>query len=93
MRAAGAYSSRPGVTPIYSLLVVARETMRVIRRNLAFAILYNIVGITVALTGHLDPLFAAILMPMSALTVFLSTMAGTSRLRGVFVDSSSKERT
>jgi Cu2+-exporting ATPase len=81
MRAAGAYSSKPGVMAIPSIIVVARETMRVIRRNLVFAVLYNLVGIAVALTGHLDPLFAAVLMPLSALTVFLSTLAGTRALR------------
>lgn len=81
MRAAGAYSSRPGVEPLLLLLSISQETMKVIRRNLVFAVFYNIVGIGVALTGHLDPLFAAVLMPMSALTVFLSTMIGTPKLR------------
>lgn len=83
IRAAGAYSSRPGIVPIAKLIVIARETMSVVRRNLFFAIVYNLVGIAAALSGHLNPLFAAVLMPISALTVFLSTMAGTRRLREV----------
>jgi Cu2+-exporting ATPase/Cu+-exporting ATPase len=81
LRAAGVYSTRPGVEPVPRLLIVARETMRVIRRNLAFAIFYNVVGLAVALPGGLSPLFAALLMPASALTVFTSTIAGTRRLR------------
>lgn len=81
IRAAGAYSSKPGIMPISSLIIISRETMKVIRRNLAFAVLYNIVGIAAALSGHLNPLFAAVLMPISALTVILSTLLGTAKLR------------
>jgi Cu+-exporting ATPase len=47
--------------------------MKVIRRNLVFALIYNGVGVAFALTGHLNPLAAAVLMPLSALTVFVST--------------------
>lgn len=81
MKAAGAFCSVAGVQPIVTLLTIARETMRVVKRNLAFAILYNIVGITAAMSGELTPLFAALLMPASASTIFLSTIAGTTNLR------------
>lgn len=81
LRAAGAYGTQPGVMPVYTLLATARQTMRVIRRNLAFAVFYNLLGIAVALTGHLDPLVAAVLMPASALTVFLSTILGSREAR------------
>ncbi|MBL7714231.1 MAG: cadmium-translocating P-type ATPase [Bdellovibrionales bacterium] len=84
LRVASVYSSQSGVRSIPALLVLAQETLRVIRRNLVFAVVYNLVGIAVALSGRLDPLFAAVLMPLSALTVFLSTMAGTGKLRRAF---------
>ncbi len=90
VKAAGAYSSIPGIQAIPSLIITARETMRVIRRNLTFAILYNVIGIGVALTGKLDPLFAAILMPMSAVSVFLSTLLGTKKLRRAFAPTQRK---
>jgi heavy metal translocating P-type ATPase len=83
-RAAQVYSRKPGVMPAYLLLVNANETMRVIRRNLVFAVLYNLVGIAAALMGHLSPLLAAVLMPASALTLVLSTVIGTSTLRRAF---------
>ena len=83
IRAAGAYQLRGNLEGIPKLLIIARETMKVIYRNLAFAILYNLIGIYAALTGQVNPLFAAILMPFSAVTVFLSTLAGTRRLRKV----------
>ena len=81
MRAADAYLFTPGVLPIYRILVVSRETMKVIYRNFAFSLLYNIVGGAAAIFGKVDPLFAAILMPLSAFTVLISSMAGTAQLR------------
>jgi Cu2+-exporting ATPase/Cu+-exporting ATPase len=81
LRAAGAYSTRPGVMPVAETVVIARETMRVIRRNLALAVVYNGVGIAFALGGALNPLVAAVLMPINAFTLFLSTVAGTRELR------------
>ena len=83
IRAADVYSSKQGVRAIPILLIIARETMKVIHRNLAFAVLFNIIGIAFALSGHLSPLFAAILMPISALSVFLSTLWGTRAMREV----------
>ena len=47
--------------------------MRVIKRNIAFSIGYNIVGAALAATGLLTPLIAAILMPTSSITVVLSS--------------------
>lgn len=75
-RAAGAYSAKPGITSVVELLRISRLVMRVIRRNLVFAVAYNLVAITVALAGHLNPLFAAVLMPASAATLFFSTLHG-----------------
>ncbi|MEX2483719.1 MAG: HAD-IC family P-type ATPase, partial [Brumimicrobium sp.] len=45
-----------------------------LRICLYFSLLYNTVGITFAFMGYVTPLFAAILMPLSSITiVFLST--------------------
>lgn len=74
VQAAGAYSSRVGIGAVPELIRIAHQTLSVIRRNLAFAVVYNLVGIGAALTGNITPLFAAILMPLSAFTVFLSTL-------------------
>lgn len=79
LRAAGAFASQPGVASIPELIRIARKTFAVIRRNLVFAVLYNVIGIVVAFSGHLSPLFAAVLMPMSALTVIASTVLGARR--------------
>ena len=47
--------------------------MRVIKRNLAFSLAYNAAGATLAMTGSINPLVAALLMPASSLTVVLSS--------------------
>ena len=46
----------------------------VLRACLAFSVSYNIIGLSIAVSGHMSPLVAAILMPISSITVvFLST--------------------
>jgi Cu2+-exporting ATPase/Cu+-exporting ATPase len=84
MRAADVYQRVPGVMPIVHLVRVSRETLKVIYRNFAFSLVYNFIGTAAALTGHVSPLFAAILMPISALTVFGSSMIGTRALRKTY---------
>jgi Cu2+-exporting ATPase/Cu+-exporting ATPase len=81
LQSADAYCRRPGIGQIAPLLVVARETLRVIRRNFAFSLVYNALGIVGVICGWVTPLFAAVLMPLSAITVFLSSLAGTAGLR------------
>ena len=44
-----------------------------IRRNLVFSLTYNIVAVAFAITGHMSPILAAILMPLSSMTVVLSS--------------------
>jgi Cu2+-exporting ATPase/Cu+-exporting ATPase len=81
LRSAGAYSRQHGVATIPGLVTVGRETMRVIHRNFLFSLIYNAIGIAGVLEGRLTPLFAAVLMPVSAFTVFLSSIAGTRAMR------------
>jgi Cu2+-exporting ATPase len=73
LTAADVFVVRPGVGRIAELLDGARRTMRVVRRNLVFSLAYNVIGVTLAMTGVLNPLVAAILMPLSSLTVILSS--------------------
>jgi len=68
------------------LLAQARQakTTAIIAYVISFG--YNIFGVSVALTGSLTPLFCAILMPLSSLSVIgftFFTARFTSRLRGL----------
>jgi len=73
LAAADVFLGSPGLSPVVDLLRGAKRTLGVIRRNLAFSLLYNIVAVSFAITGHMSPLLAAILMPLSSMTVVLSS--------------------
>lgn len=83
LRAADVYITRAGVAPVLALVEIARETMKTIHRNFAFSLFYNLAGGLAAATGHVTPLFAALLMPLSAFTVFSSSLLGTRKLRAL----------
>jgi Cu2+-exporting ATPase len=70
---ADVYLARPGLEPLVTLTEGAARTIRVIRRNIAFSIGYNVIGATLAVTGVITPLIAAVLMPASSLTVLLAS--------------------
>ena len=73
LAAADVYLGRPGLGPVVELLAGSRRTLGVIRRNLVFSLAYNIVAVAFAITGHMSPILAAILMPLSSMTVVLSS--------------------
>jgi heavy metal translocating P-type ATPase len=60
---------------------LASTTTRIVRQNLFWAFLYNIVGITLALAGVLTPIFAAAAMLLSSTSVVANSMR-LSRKKG-----------
>ena len=73
LSAADVYLSKSGLTPIVKLVGAARRTLRAIHRGLLASLVYNSIAASLAMLGFLGPLVAAILMPLSSLTVL--TMA------------------
>nr|MDA3875449.1 heavy metal translocating P-type ATPase [Kiritimatiellia bacterium] len=55
----------------------SRLTTYVVMVCFGVSLLYNVVGISVAASGHLSPLFAAVLMPLSSVSVLLISVIGT----------------
>jgi Cu+-exporting ATPase len=47
----------------------AHQSLGIVRISFALSFLYNIVGLSYALSGHLSPVVAAILMPVSSVSV------------------------
>ena len=72
--AADAYTTRPGLEAVVELIRESAGVLRVIRRNLAFSLVYNVLGGAVALLGFVTPLFAAVAMPISSFIVVLSSI-------------------
>ena len=76
--AADVFVRRPGLAPLVELFDGSRATLGVIRRNLKVSLAYNLTGGTLAVLGLIHPLIAAVMMPLSSLSVLFSS----SRTRG-----------
>jgi Cu2+-exporting ATPase len=70
---ADVFLARPGLDGLLALTDGARRTMHVVRRNIAFSLVYNLAGAALAMTGVINPLIAALLMPASSLTVVIAS--------------------
>jgi len=69
LEAADIYLTAKGLAPIVALASLAKHTMRTIHIALVFSIAYNLIAVVLAMTGEINALIAAILMPISSLTV------------------------
>ncbi len=61
-----------------SLLKLTRRSKTIIYLSFSISLLYNIVGVGLAVQGEMQPVFAAILMPLSTLSIIVFT-TGASR--------------
>jgi len=75
------YFVSPGLGPVRAALHMSKRLARVVRTNLAIAIFYNLITVTLALAGLMTPLWCAVLMPVSSLTTVLATTAQLTRER------------
>ena len=81
LKASDVYLNQSGLMAIVELFTISKETMKVVYRNLYLSLFYNSISVVLAFTGLISPLTAAIVMPLSSLTVLISTMIGTKKLR------------
>ncbi len=63
-----------------------RTSLRIVKLSFTISFFYNVIGISFALTGNLSPVVAAILMPISSVSVvafatFATRLAGKLKLR------------
>lgn len=65
------------VSHVDRLLDFSRGSMRWVKRGLVLSLAYNLVGLSFAVQGWLSPLIAAILMPISSITVVLVGIGAT----------------
>jgi heavy metal translocating P-type ATPase len=62
------------LTHVAAAIELARRTVRVIRQNLFWAFAYNMVGIALACTGKLNPMWAAAAMTVSSVFVVSNSL-------------------
>jgi Cu+-exporting ATPase len=62
---------------IGQFLKLSQKAIRTIKMSFALSLLYNVVGLAFAVTGNLLPLVAAIIMPLSTITIvsFVTVMS------------------
>jgi Cu2+-exporting ATPase len=66
--------------PVVTLMQASRRTMRIVRQNLVWAIVYNLSAVPLAAAGFVPPWLAAIGMSTSSLVVVLNALR-LSRIR------------
>ena len=67
------YFVTPGIASIRLALRTAHKLQEVVRMNQVFAVTYNVGTVGLALSGHMRPWMAAVLMPLSSIVVLLGT--------------------
>lgn len=67
---------QPGLAPLRNLFCLGQKTKRTLNRNLTFALIYNLSAGIAALCGYINPLTAAVLMPISSALIAFSTWWG-----------------
>ncbi len=71
---ADVYLRSPAIQDIAATVDGARATLATIRRNLRLSLVYNLTAGTLAVAGVIHPLIAALVMPLSSLTVLASSL-------------------
>jgi len=74
MQVADLFLAQPGINKIYDFFTASRRTLRLIHLNLLISAMYNIVGASLAVSGRIGPLGAAVIMPLSSLTVIVNAL-------------------
>jgi len=75
LAAADIYVSRPGLTPLLELFTASTRTMTVVKLALCSSVVYNVTAGTIAVTGHMSPIIAALVMPLSSMTAIAICIA------------------
>lgn len=74
--------------PLAEAMRAARETRRALARNTRFSVAYNVLAVIAAVSGVVNPLVAAILMPISSFTVVAGAVAIERRMSNGHRDGS-----
>ena len=65
------------LTKLHDYFALTKDAMIIVKLTFGISFLYNVVGLTAAVIGEMSPLFAAILMPLSSISVVAFTSLST----------------
>jgi Cu+-exporting ATPase len=65
---------RNDLTGVVDAILLSKKTIRIIKQNLFWAFIYNSIGIPLAAFGLLNPMFAALAMSMSSVSVISNSL-------------------
>ncbi|MBK6795394.1 MAG: heavy metal translocating P-type ATPase [Acidobacteria bacterium] len=74
MRAASVVLMNSSLGKTLEFFDLSKKTWRIVRQNLFWAFLYNTLSISLAVTGFLNPIYAAVAMLLSSLSVIGNSM-------------------
>ena len=65
-------------TQLHQYILASKKAMQIIKLSFVLSLLYNVVGLYFAVTGQLEPVIAAILMPLSSISIVAFTTLATN---------------
>ncbi len=65
---------------LYDYIKASKRAMKIIKLSFGLSLMYNMVGLYFAVTGQLQPVIAAILMPLSSISIVAFTTVMTNLL-------------
>ncbi|CAH8291128.1 Cu+-exporting ATPase [Mariniflexile fucanivorans] len=63
---------------LYSYISISKSAIKIIKWSFLLSFIYNIIGLYFAVTGQLSPVVAAILMPLSSISIVIFTTLTTN---------------
>lgn len=65
---------------LYKYIKASKSAIKIIKWSFGLSFIYNIIGLYFAVTGQLEPVIAAILMPLSSISIVIFTTIATNYL-------------
>ena len=75
LQAAPVFVASGALASVADLISAARRSNHLIRTTFAVSLAYNVFAVLLALSGYISPLLAAVLMPISSVSVLSLTLA------------------